>query len=77
LAAQVFAADLLLAEIRCWLGPPNAPLVGLAIVPDGPDWLGFGTLDLLLSSGQHYWVTPTAVEPDQAGTWLLKFKVEA
>lgn len=77
LAAQLFAGDRLLAKVRCWLGPPNAPMVGQAIVPDGPDWLGLGTLDLLLTSCQHYLITPTKLEPDLAGNWLIRFDVEA
>ena len=73
--AQLFLGDRLLANIRCRLSPPNAPVQGLALVPDDRDWLALGTLTLLLRSGKQYRIIPTRLEKAQGVPSLLRFDV--
>jgi hypothetical protein len=77
LRGTLYQADRFLAMVRCQLLPTDVPVRGLALVPEGPDWLNMSPLMLELSNGKRYEIIPAKLEHDPGALALLRFYVRA
>ena len=75
LSARLYQADRLLAEVKCALWPADAPVQGIALVPDNQKWLMLGTLTLAVHHGQEYRITAAKLDHRDGKVALLRFFV--
>jgi hypothetical protein len=73
--AAFYQGDRHLADISCKLSPPDAPVIGMAVVPNEVDWLQVGTLTLALRSGRRYQILPAKLERASEGKSLFRFYI--
>lgn len=73
----LYQGERFLANVRCVLSPAEAPVRGLAEVPDDVAWLNLGTLTLALRNGRRYQITPAKLDRAEGAPSLLRFFVRA
>jgi hypothetical protein len=71
----LYSKDRFLANVKCLLTPTDVPVRGIAEVPNGVDWLSFGTLTLALRNGRRYTISPAKLQRADDAPTLLKFFV--
>jgi hypothetical protein len=73
--AAFYQGDRHLADVLCKLSPPDAPVIGMALVTSEVDWLHVGPLTLALRSGPRYQILPAKLEGAAEGKSLFRFYI--
>jgi hypothetical protein len=73
--AALYQGDRHLADVSCKLSPIDAPVTGMAVVPNEVDWLHVGTLTLALRSGPRYQILPAKLERASESKSLFRFYI--